>query len=43
MALPVYPELTDEQQDYVVNMIAEFFGPNHSLPAKIPTTQPLPK
>jgi dTDP-4-amino-4,6-dideoxygalactose transaminase len=25
LALPVYPELTDEQQDYVVNMIATFF------------------
>ena len=25
LALPVYPELTDEQQDYVVNMIAKFF------------------
>ncbi|HMJ25376.1 MAG TPA: DegT/DnrJ/EryC1/StrS family aminotransferase [Pyrinomonadaceae bacterium] len=24
LALPVYPELTDEQQDYVVNMIAKF-------------------
>jgi dTDP-4-amino-4,6-dideoxygalactose transaminase len=24
LALPVYPELTDEQQDYVVEMIAEF-------------------
>jgi dTDP-4-amino-4,6-dideoxygalactose transaminase len=30
LALPVYPELTDEQQDYVVNMIAEFVGTNHS-------------
>jgi dTDP-4-amino-4,6-dideoxygalactose transaminase len=28
LALPVYPELTDEQQDYVVNMIAEFFEAN---------------
>jgi dTDP-4-amino-4,6-dideoxygalactose transaminase len=26
LALPVYPELTDEQQDYVVNTIAEFFA-----------------
>ncbi len=26
LALPVYPELTDEQQDYVVNKIAEFFS-----------------
>jgi dTDP-4-amino-4,6-dideoxygalactose transaminase len=26
LALPVYPELTDEQQDYVVNMIAQFFN-----------------
>ena len=25
LALPVYPELTDEQQDYVVSMIAKFF------------------
>ena len=25
LALPVYPELTDEQQDYVVSMIGEFF------------------
>jgi dTDP-4-amino-4,6-dideoxygalactose transaminase len=25
LALPVYPELTDEQQDYVVSSIAEFF------------------
>jgi dTDP-4-amino-4,6-dideoxygalactose transaminase len=25
LALPVYPELTDEQQDYVVNRIAKFF------------------
>ena len=25
LALPVYPELTDEQQDYVVDMIAKFF------------------
>jgi dTDP-4-amino-4,6-dideoxygalactose transaminase len=25
LALPVYPELTDEQQDYVVSEIAEFF------------------
>ena len=25
LALPVYPELTDEQQDYVVNAITEFF------------------
>jgi dTDP-4-amino-4,6-dideoxygalactose transaminase len=25
LALPVYPELTDEQQDYVVSTIAEFF------------------
>jgi dTDP-4-amino-4,6-dideoxygalactose transaminase len=26
LALPVYPELTDEQQDYVVEMIAEFYA-----------------
>jgi dTDP-4-amino-4,6-dideoxygalactose transaminase len=26
LALPVYPELTDEQQDYVVNAIAKFFS-----------------
>jgi len=26
LALPVYPELTDEQQDYVVNMIAKFYA-----------------
>jgi len=26
LALPVYPELTDEQQDYVVRTIANFFG-----------------
>jgi dTDP-4-amino-4,6-dideoxygalactose transaminase len=25
LALPVYPELTDEQQDYVVSSISEFF------------------
>jgi dTDP-4-amino-4,6-dideoxygalactose transaminase len=25
LALPVYPELTDEQQDYVVSSIADFF------------------
>lgn len=25
LALPVYPELTDEQQDYVVSTIAEFY------------------
>jgi dTDP-4-amino-4,6-dideoxygalactose transaminase len=25
LALPVYPELTDEQQDYVVSSMAEFF------------------
>lgn len=25
LALPVYPELTDEQQDYVVNAIVKFF------------------
>jgi len=25
LALPVYPELTDEQQDYVVSKVAEFF------------------
>jgi len=26
LALPVYPELTDEQQDYVVSSIAKFFS-----------------
>jgi len=30
LALPVYPELTDEQQDYVVNTIAQFFEANRS-------------
>jgi len=25
LALPVYPELTDEQQDYVVDAITRFF------------------
>jgi len=25
LALPVYPEMTDEQQDHVVNMIAKFY------------------
>ena len=25
LALPVYPELTEQQQDYVVSRIAEFF------------------
>jgi dTDP-4-amino-4,6-dideoxygalactose transaminase len=30
LALPVYPELTDEQQDHVVNMIAKFFEANRS-------------
>ncbi|MDX6499484.1 MAG: hypothetical protein QOG23_2744 [Blastocatellia bacterium] len=30
LALPVYPELTDEQQDHVVNMIANFFEANRS-------------
>jgi dTDP-4-amino-4,6-dideoxygalactose transaminase len=29
LALPVYPELTDEQQDYVVEMIAEFYTAAH--------------
>lgn len=28
VALPIYPELTDAQQDYVVNSIAEFFDKN---------------
>jgi dTDP-4-amino-4,6-dideoxygalactose transaminase len=26
LALPIYPELTDEQQEYVVQKIAEFFA-----------------
>jgi len=26
LALPIYPELTDAQQDYVVSTIADFFG-----------------
>jgi dTDP-4-amino-4,6-dideoxygalactose transaminase len=26
LALPVYPELTDQQQDYIVSKIGEFFG-----------------
>jgi dTDP-4-amino-4,6-dideoxygalactose transaminase len=26
MALPIFPELTDEQQQYVVAKIAEFYG-----------------
>jgi dTDP-4-amino-4,6-dideoxygalactose transaminase len=30
LALPVYPELTDEQQDHVVNMIGKFFEANRS-------------
>ena len=25
LALPIYPELTDAQQDYVVSTIADFF------------------
>ena len=25
VALPIYPELTDAQQDYVVSTVAEFF------------------
>jgi dTDP-4-amino-4,6-dideoxygalactose transaminase len=29
LALPVYPELTDEQQDYVVETIAEFYAAAH--------------
>jgi dTDP-4-amino-4,6-dideoxygalactose transaminase len=29
LALPVYPELTDAQQDYVVSSIAEFFSAAH--------------
>jgi dTDP-4-amino-4,6-dideoxygalactose transaminase len=29
LAMPVYPEMTDEQQDYVVNMIAKFFATDH--------------
>jgi len=30
LALPVYPEMTAEQQDYVVSAIANFFGRNRS-------------
>jgi len=26
IALPVYPELTEEQMDYVVGAIGEYFG-----------------
>jgi dTDP-4-amino-4,6-dideoxygalactose transaminase len=29
LALPVYPELTDEQQDYVVGSIAKFLAAAH--------------
>ena len=26
VSIPVYPELTDEQQEYVIDKIKEFFG-----------------
>jgi hypothetical protein len=26
LALPIYPELTEEQQIYVVDQVAEFYG-----------------
>jgi dTDP-4-amino-4,6-dideoxygalactose transaminase len=40
LALPVYPELTDAQQDYVVNKIVEFFNPARTavVPAEVCAT-----
>jgi dTDP-4-amino-4,6-dideoxygalactose transaminase len=30
IALPIFPELTAEQQEYVVSSIAEYFGSSHA-------------